>query len=44
MLAQDLGLAVDGILLGNAGVNALLGDVKKLLDVIAPAIRPVLIT
>ena len=67
LLAQDLGLAIDNVLLGNAaataaapagllngvtpltataggGTNALLGDIRKLLAAISPAIRPVLIT
>ena len=64
MLAQDLGLSIDNVLLGNAaaaapvgllngvtplaataggGTNALLGDIKKLVAAIAPAIRPVII-
>ena len=66
LLAQDIGLMIDGILLGNAADhghatgriaqrrhaadrhrrrrrNALLGDIKKLLAAIAPAIQPVLI-
>ena len=67
LLAQDLGLAIDNVLLGSTaatsaapagllngvtpltataggGSNALLGDIRKLLAAIAPAIRPVLIT
>jgi hypothetical protein len=66
LLSEDLGLMIDGILLGSAaasaaapagllngvtpktptpggGVNAVLGDVKTLLNAIAPAIRPVLV-
>jgi hypothetical protein len=66
LLAQDLGLMIDGILLGSAaatsaapagllagivpltptaggGSNAMLGDVKKLLAAIAPALKPVMI-
>lgn len=66
LLGEDLGLAIDAVLLGNAaasasapagllngvtpltataggGTNALLGDIKKLVAAIAPAIRPVLI-
>jgi hypothetical protein len=67
LLAQDLGLAIDNVLLSSTaatsaapagllngvtpltataggGGNALLGDIRKLLAAIAPAIRPVLIT
>ena len=63
---QDIGLTIDGILLGNTavsasqpagllnglapltptaggGTNALLTDVKALINTIAPAMRPVLI-
>jgi hypothetical protein len=66
LLAADIGLAVDSILLGNGaattaqpqgllfglttlgataggGAVALLGDLKKLLDAIAPSVRPTLI-
>jgi hypothetical protein len=66
LLRQDLGLAIDAVLLGSAaatpdapagllagvtpltataggGAIALLGDIKKLIGAIAPALRPVLI-
>jgi hypothetical protein len=66
LLAQDLGLAIDAVLLSNAvatsaapagllngvtpltataggGTNALLGDIKKLVAAISPAVRPVII-
>ena len=66
LLAQDLGLMIDGVLLGSTaattaapagllngvtpltataggGSNAMLGDVKKLLAAVAPALKPVMI-
>ena len=66
LLAQDLGLMIDGVLLSNAaataaapagllagvtpltptaggGSGAMLGDVKKLLAAVAPALKPVMI-